>query len=144
VGKGELADALVIKHRPPTATSEFAPIAPQLSKPSASTILAPNPSTSARNRTTLKTLFSINRQNGEFELLRATEELEEVWCAGPHDSCILPRNLPLATICAFHPQLYCLNGLIWLTPHQVLAVDLLNPTPAAYALMSDSVFTTLD
>lgn len=45
---------------------------------------------------------------------------------------------------ATHRNFFGLNGLSRLTWPQVLAVDLLNPTPAAYAYFPDIVITALD
>jgi hypothetical protein len=98
------------------------------------------PSTSTKNH---PKHTSTNRHNGEFEPLEPQRAAREI-CERDHTTVglchrILSRSLqqpPLAK--------NALNRFSQLTRHQVLAVDLLNPTPAAYAPIRNPVSTTPD
>jgi len=98
----------------------------------------PNPSTSSLQRHTTHSRLSITRQNGEFEPPEAFARVR--WePAGKHTRLSdFATDVEFATSHALALRKRNLNEKSWLTAPQVLAVDLLNPTPAAYAYISAS------
>lgn len=86
------------------------------------------------------------RQNGESEPLRSCRPSACPPADGLSPACADHTTSPHAPIRKLlrRPHSARLNGLARLTAHQVLAVDLLNPSPAAYAHPPRSRTSTLD
>jgi hypothetical protein len=143
-GESELADTLVRSHRPAHYNSECVAATPQPPPSrSASSTLALNPSTSNSHANNTQTKLSTNRHNGEFELPHAAAEAGRFASRSTRQSEFATKSSP-RTLCGPRVHTLWLYGTSRLTENQVLAVDLLNPTPAAYADTPDSMSTPPD